>query len=45
MCKVTDKRKFGKGLEVPHVYKFSGTVKNITKVKKIVSKKLQLHCE
>ena len=45
MCEVTGKRKFGKGLEVPCVYKFTGTEKNITKVKKILSKKLQLHCE
>ena len=40
MCEVTGKRKFGKGLELPCVYKFTGTEKNMTKVKKILSKKL-----
>ena len=45
MCEVTGRRKYGKGLEVPCVYKFTGTEKNIVKVKKILSKKLQLHCE
>lgn len=45
MCEVTGRRKYGKGLEVPCIYKFTGTEKNIVKVKKILSKKLQLHCE
>ena len=45
MCEVTGSRKYGKGLEVPCVYKFTGTEKNVIKVKKTLSKKLQLHCE
>ena len=45
MCEVTGRRKYGKGLEIPCIYKFTGTEKNIVKVEKILSKKLQLHCE
>ena len=37
-CEVTGKRKFGKGLEVPCIYNFTGTESNIVKLKKILSK-------
>ena len=37
MSEVTGRRKYGKGLEIPCIYKFTGTEKNIIKVKKILS--------
>ena len=35
-CKVTGKRKFGKGLEVPCVYSFYGTERKIVKLKQLL---------
>ena len=38
-CEVTGKRKHGKGLEVPCVYKFLGSEKMITKMKDVLYEK------
>ena len=38
-CEVTAKRKYGKGLEVPCVYKFLGSEKMILKLKAIMQEK------
>ena len=39
MCEVTGRRKHGKGLEVPCVYKFFGSEKIITKLKDVLYEK------
>ena len=36
-CEITGRRKFGKGLEVPCVYTFTGIEKIIVKLKRILS--------
>ena len=38
-CEVTGRRKYGKGLEVPCVYKFLGSEKFVKKMKDIITKK------
>lgn len=38
-CEVTGRRKHGKGLEVPCVYKFLGSEKIITKIKEVLYEK------
>ena len=38
-CEVTGKRKFGKGLEVPCVYRYSGSSRLIKKLKATLKKK------
>ena len=37
-CEVTDRRKYGKGLEVPCVYKFLGNEKMVDKMRSIMQK-------
>ena len=39
-CEVTGRRKFGKGLEVPCIYRFLGSEKLVKKMKSIIIKKL-----
>lgn len=38
-CEVTGRRKYGKGLEVPCVYKFFGSEKLVKKMKSIITQK------